>query len=86
MFIYVYIRLCTVIYVYVRSYVWFILAQGDISRQLLENYERREEMTRRQLLGDLSEAQRAPVSVTKLTCHHATKVCHCGNMIDNNRV
>ena len=52
--------------------------QGDISKQLLRNYERREEMTTRMLLTDLSQAEmRTDFSTTTLTVHHSKKVVHC---------
>ena len=69
---FVYVRLCSIMYVFVRLCTFI---QGDISKQLLQNYERREEMTTRLLLTDLSEVEmRTDFDVTTLTVHHSKKV------------
>lgn len=49
-----------------------------MSQQLLRNYERREEMTTRMLLTDLSKTEmRTDFSVTTLTVHHCKRVTNC---------
>lgn len=49
-----------------------------MSKQLLRNYERREEMTTRMLLTDLSKTEmRTDFSATTLTIHHSKKATPC---------